>query len=84
MLNRSAEATSAQVVAAVEGVLYDNIRALGGSFSAEHGVGSKRIHALYATADPVKLKLMQSVKQALDPAGILNPGKVVDSARLRG
>ncbi|WP_413993241.1 FAD-binding oxidoreductase [Labrys okinawensis] len=84
MLNRSAEATSAPVLAAVEGVLYDNIRALGGSFSAEHGVGSKRIHALYATSDPVKLKLMQSIKQTLDPAGILNPGKVVDSARLRG
>jgi FAD/FMN-containing dehydrogenase len=82
MLNRSAKATSVHMLAAVEAVLYDNIRALGGSFSAEHGVGSKRIHALYGTADPVKLRLMQVVKQALDPAGIMNPGKVVDPSRL--
>ncbi|CAM5768453.1 FAD-linked oxidase [Labrys miyagiensis] len=82
MLNRSAEAVTGPMLAAVEAVLYRNIRTLGGSFSAEHGVGSKRIHALYDTADPVKLRLMQSIKQMLDPAGIMNPGKVVDFSRL--
>ncbi len=81
MLNRSAKATSPATLAAVEAVLYDKIRVLGGSFSAEHGVGSKRIHALYDTADPVKLRLMGVVKQALDPRCIMNPGKVVDASR---
>jgi FAD/FMN-containing dehydrogenase len=82
MLNRSASATPPALLASVEDVLYHDIRALGGSFSAEHGVGSKRIHALYATADPAKLRLMQSIKQVVDPYGIMNPGKVVDPARL--
>lgn len=82
MLNRAADALMADEIAGVEKVLYEGIRALGGSFSAEHGVGSKRIHALYATADPVKLEMMQAIKTVLDPAGLMNPGKVIDSARL--
>jgi FAD/FMN-containing dehydrogenase len=61
---------------AIEAILYARIGAIGGSFSAEHGVGSKRVDALLATADPVKLKLMATIKQTLDPKGIFNPGKV--------
>jgi len=61
---------------AVEDVLYRDLRALGGSFSAEHGVGSKRIHSLRATADPVKLSVMAAVKDVLDPDGLFNPGKI--------
>ena len=49
---------------------------LGGSFSAVHGVGSKRIHSLYQTADAVKLKLMEEVKHLLDPQNLMNPNKV--------
>lgn len=84
MLNRSAEAISPETLVAIEAVLYDTIRSIGGSFSAEHGVGSKRIHALYGTADPVKLSFMQVIKHALDPSGIMNPGKVVDPSRQPG
>jgi len=62
---------------AIEAVLYTGIGAAGGSFSAEHGVGSKRIHSLILTADPVKLALMATIKQTLDPAGLFNPGKVL-------
>lgn len=62
---------------AVEQVLYEGIGTMGGSFSAEHGVGSKRIHALLATGDPVKLATMRAIKQALDPKGLFNPGKVL-------
>ena len=62
--------------ARVEEILYRSLRALGGSFSAEHGVGSKRIGALNATADPGKLALMATVKRALDPNGLINPGKL--------
>ncbi len=68
--------------AAVEDILYRGLRALGGSFSAEHGVGSKRVHSLAATADPGKLRAMDTIKRALDPSGILNPGKVL-AARAR-
>jgi FAD/FMN-containing dehydrogenase len=62
--------------AQVEDLLYCGLSALGGAFSAEHGVGSKRIGALEATADPCKLALMKTVKRAIDPRGLMNPGKL--------
>jgi FAD/FMN-containing dehydrogenase len=67
---------------AVEHVLYETLRDLGGSFSAEHGVGAKRIPALVATSDPVKLATMMRIKQALDPELTMNPGKVLPSQPL--
>lgn len=67
----------ADLTAAVEAVLYPPLAAMGGSFSAEHGVGSKRVSALQATASPAKLRLMRVVKQALDPDNLMNPGKVL-------
>lgn len=63
--------------AQVENVLYRGLRALGGSFSAEHGVGSKRIDAMVATTETVKLSTMAQVKRLLDPALLMNPGKVL-------
>jgi FAD/FMN-containing dehydrogenase len=68
-----------RIAIAVETVLYDGLRERGGSFSAEHGVGSKRIHSLMATADPTKLSAMARVKAALDGQAIMNPGKVLPS-----
>lgn len=50
---------------------------MGGSFSAEHGIGQLKRDLLAATKDPVELALMRSIKQTLDPNGILNPGKVL-------
>lgn len=76
VLNRAGPLEAA-VSRAVEQVLYDTLRSLGGSFSAEHGVGAKRISALLATTDPAKLSTMMRVKQALDPDLTLNPGKVL-------
>lgn len=67
------EKTAAQV----EAILYATLRSIGGSFSAEHGIGSKRIGSLVATADPAKLAAMARVKEALDPEFLLNPGKVL-------
>jgi FAD/FMN-containing dehydrogenase len=61
----------------VDDVLYATLRSVGGSFSAEHGVGSKRIGAMFATTDPGKLAAMQLVKATLDPANLMNPGKVL-------
>ncbi|TPN88441.1 FAD-binding oxidoreductase [Mesorhizobium sp. CU2] len=76
ILNRAGP-LSEPMTAAVEDVLYGGLRDLGGSFSAEHGIGSKRIHALLATADRTKLATMEKVKKALDDQSIMNPDKVL-------
>ena len=52
-------------------------RTLGGSFSAEHGIGRLKTGELERYEDPVALAVMRAVKAALDPAGIMNPGKVL-------
>ena len=53
--------------------IFDIIDALGGSISAEHGIGTMKKADLAQRADPVKLALMKAVKQALDPQNIMNP-----------
>lgn len=50
---------------------------LGGSFSAEHGIGKLKRETLAKVKDPVALALMRDLKQMFDPNGILNPGKVL-------
>jgi FAD/FMN-containing dehydrogenase len=61
----------------ITGALYDLVAELGGSFSAEHGVGRlKREYLLKYRAGP-ELDLMRQIKETLDPANILNPGKVI-------
>ena len=62
-----------KVVEAVE----DEVQALGGSFSAEHGVGLSKLASMRRRKDPVALEVMRSVKAALDPNGRMNPGKVI-------
>lgn len=58
---------------AVHGV----VREFNGSISAEHGIGRMKRDELIATAPPVAIELMRRVKVAFDPAGIMNPNKVV-------
>jgi FAD/FMN-containing dehydrogenase len=58
-------------------LVYEAVKALGGSISAEHGVGSLKVDSLPHYKDPVAMALMRQVKQALDPQGLLNPGRVV-------
>lgn len=53
---------------------------LGGSFSAEHGVGLSKLATMARRKDPVALDMMRAIKSALDPANILNPGKVIPRA----
>jgi FAD/FMN-containing dehydrogenase len=55
----------------------DLVTQWGGSISAEHGIGQLKRDELARLGDPVSLALMRQVKQALDPAGLLNPGKLV-------
>ncbi len=51
--------------------------ALGGSFSAEHGIGQLRLPGMMAHKQVVELDLMRAIKHALDPSGLFNPGKTV-------
>ena len=48
-----------------------------GSISAEHGIGQKKRDLFIRTKDPAALDVMRSIKSALDPKGLMNPGKVV-------
>ncbi len=61
----------------VHDAIYAIVLELGGSVSAEHGIGQLKVDLLRRVKDPVALDLMRSVKQALDPRGILNPGKML-------
>ncbi|UXS97204.1 FAD-binding oxidoreductase [Agrobacterium tumefaciens] len=76
VLNAAGTALTPAKIAAIESVLYRHLTQSGGSFSAEHGIGSKRIHALRETANPVKFALMTQIKAAIDGGYTLNPGKV--------
>ncbi len=60
--------------------VYNMVTRYQGSISAEHGIGQLKLAELARLADPVKIALMQQVKTALDPSGILNPGKLVPLA----
>ena len=62
----------------VHDAIYEIVGRLGGSISAEHGIGQLKTEQLKRVKDPVALEMMRAIKQALDPNGILNPGKVLD------
>jgi FAD/FMN-containing dehydrogenase len=61
----------------VNAVVHEVVASLGGSISAEHGIGVIKRDLLPSVKDPVALELMRTLKRALDPNNILNPGKVV-------
>jgi D-lactate dehydrogenase (cytochrome) len=61
---------------ALEHAVFDLVESLGGSISAEHGIGKLKATEFAGRADPVELALMRDLKRALDPRGILNPGKI--------
>jgi len=58
-------------------VVYDALDAFGGSISAEHGLGQLKREEIRRHKHPLELELMRSLKHALDPKGLLNPGKVL-------
>jgi FAD/FMN-containing dehydrogenase len=58
-------------------VIHGLVRELGGSISAEHGIGRLKRKLLPGVKDPVEMALMRTVKAALDPNGVLNPGAVL-------
>ena len=65
------------IAASITQIINEETVACGGSISAEHGIGRMRTNMLQRYGDPVKLALMRSIKRALDPKGILNPGALL-------
>lgn len=63
--------------AEVNHIVYDVVHALGGSISAEHGLGQLKVDEITRYKDPLELELMRNIKKTLDPHGIMNPGKVL-------
>jgi FAD/FMN-containing dehydrogenase len=61
----------------VNRIVHDTVHALNGSISAEHGIGQLKREEILRYKSPVEMALMRSVKQAIDPQGLMNPGKVV-------
>jgi FAD/FMN-containing dehydrogenase len=61
----------------VNRVVYGVLDALGGSISAEHGLGQLKRDEIRRHKDALELELMRTLKQALDPRGLMNPGKVI-------
>ena len=61
----------------VTDVVYDLVQRYQGSFSAEHGIGMYKVEELRRYKSAVEIELMRTVKHALDPLGIMNPGKVL-------
>ncbi len=61
----------------VNRIVHDTVHALNGSISAEHGIGQLKRDELLRYKNPVEIALMRTLKQALDPKGLMNPGKVV-------
>jgi D-lactate dehydrogenase (cytochrome) len=57
--------------------VHDVVVSLGGSISAEHGIGRLKVDELQRVKSPVEIELMRRIKDALDPKGILNPGKLL-------
>jgi FAD/FMN-containing dehydrogenase len=63
----------------IRALVHERVTAFGGSISAEHGVGRSKRDELPRYKDPLELALMRSIKHALDPRGIMNPGKLLEA-----
>jgi len=70
----------AETADAVSRFVHDMTRDAGGSLSAEHGIGQLKLVEFERLVDPARLAAMQAIKLALDPQGIMNPGKLVPLA----
>ncbi len=64
-------------LAAARSAVLDRLAAMGGSFSAEHGIGQSKLDLMRLQKQPSQLAALQAIKHALDPKSIMNPGKLV-------
>jgi len=62
---------------AVNRIVHDTVHVLNGSISAEHGIGQLKRDEILRYKHPLEMTLMRSIKQALDPRGLMNPGKLL-------
>lgn len=62
---------------AINRIVHDSVAAFDGSISAEHGIGALKREELVRYKDAVELDMMRAIKTALDPLGIMNPGKIL-------
>jgi FAD/FMN-containing dehydrogenase len=62
---------------AVNRIVHDAVARFGGSISAEHGLGQLKHEEIKRYKSGIEMELMRSIKRALDPQGIMNPGKVL-------
>jgi len=76
-LTVNAAAPITQRYAEIAPLVYAGLRELGGSFSAEHGIGLEKRTSLADWAGQTRMRLMHSVKAVFDPKGVMNPGKVL-------
>jgi len=58
-------------------IVHDIVHDLAGSISAEHGIGMLKVGEMQRYKQPLELELMHRIKRALDPEGLMNPGKVL-------
>lgn len=72
-----ARAFLAEFQAPINRVVYDNVHRHHGTISAEHGIGQLKIDDAQRYKSPVEIGLMKTLKQAFDPLGLMNPGKVL-------
>lgn len=70
-------------VPVVSAFVHDLVTAAGGSISAEHGIGQMKLHELERLSSPARMMALRGIKAALDPLGLLNPGKLVALAHAR-
>lgn len=81
-LSAAAADDGAELIAAGDAIrraVHDLVASYQGSISAEHGIGQAKIRELERYEDPVAFALMRSIKQVIDPLGIMNPGKVLNA-----
>jgi len=69
---------SAELTKRINDIVYGKIATVGGSVSAEHGIGLDKKSYLHHSRTPAELELMKTLKRALDPKNILNPGRIFD------
>ena len=62
-------------------MVYDLVTLAGGSISAEHGIGQMKLEELERLGPPAQLHALRAIKQALDPLGLMNPGKLIRQAQ---
>lgn len=71
------EPGNGELIHRLETIVYDKVRQMGGSISAEHGIGTLKRDYLGYSRSPVEIQVMRQIKSALDPQGLMNPGKVI-------